>query len=249
LNIILQRAATRDAILQAPPLFGWFLTVALCCCSSRLLSALSSDTAAHFKAMDDNDNIRSSERIKNRKRRLDSPPAAAAPASSPAAAPAAAPVLTLPPPPSSSRSRSPSVSTEEESDDEDVTTDDGKFELVRKLFLDESFPGSFSGIRNMQRQIFLAKHIHIPINIIARALRSIPSYVMHLSPVRKFPTGHFEATTLGQNVQGTYSALPSRYCLFFYASFKFQVTWLICMSPMASSIYPLLLICSPDESG
>jgi hypothetical protein len=89
-------------------------------------------------------------------------------------------------------------------EDGTVLTEKGQFDLVRQLFLNKDFPGSFSGIRNMQRQIFLARKIHIPINVVASALRSIPAYLMHLSPVRKFETGHFETTTIGENVQGLY---------------------------------------------
>jgi hypothetical protein len=96
--------------------------------------------------------------------------------------------------------------TESSSEGEDIShtdlTDQQKFELVRLSFLDRDFPGSYSGIKNMQRQLFLIKHIHVPISIVAKALRSIPAYLMHIVPVRRFETGHYEATTIGENVQG-----------------------------------------------
>jgi hypothetical protein len=96
-----------------------------------------------------------------------------------------------------------SIETDHEDLSDSDLTEEEKFDLVRNLYLDETFPGSFSGVINMERQIFLIKHIYISRKIIAKALRSIPSYLMHLSPVRKYPTGHFEATTIGENVQGT----------------------------------------------
>lgn len=82
-------------------------------------------------------------------------------------------------------------------------SDEEQYQLVRRLFLDKRFPGSFSGIRTMQREIYLRRHIHVNINIIVRALRSIPSYLYHLTPVRRNqPTGHEETFTIGENMQG-----------------------------------------------
>jgi len=55
----------------------------------------------------------------------------------------------------------------------------------------------------MQREIYLQRHLRININIVARALRSIPSYLYHLTPKRKNqPLGHHETFTIGENVQG-----------------------------------------------
>jgi hypothetical protein len=59
----------------------------------------------------------------------------------------------------------------------------------------------------MQREIFIRKHIHININIVLKALRSIPNYLYHLVPRRRNqPTGHQEAETIGENVQGSKKA-------------------------------------------
>jgi hypothetical protein len=56
----------------------------------------------------------------------------------------------------------------------------------------------------MQQEIYLRKHIHVNINTVAEALKSIPSYLYHLTPKRKNqPTAHQETFTIGENVQGT----------------------------------------------
>jgi hypothetical protein len=59
------------------------------------------------------------------------------------------------------------------------------------------------GIKTMQKAIFLRKHIHIDINVVARALKEIPSYLYHLVPRRKNQlVGHQETFTIGENVHG-----------------------------------------------
>jgi hypothetical protein len=53
----------------------------------------------------------------------------------------------------------------------------------------------------MQASLFLHRGVHVPQNIIVKALNSIPSYVMHLKPTRRFERAHFFLTDFGEHVQ------------------------------------------------
>ena len=82
-----------------------------------------------------------------------------------------------------------------------------ELQLVKRLYLDVQFRGSFSGVKTMQREIFLAKGRHIPLDIVAKALKEIPMYLMHMRPVRNFKVASFSLTTVGECVQGIVSQL------------------------------------------
>jgi hypothetical protein len=79
---------------------------------------------------------------------------------------------------------------------------DDQIALVRRLYLETKFQGSFSGIKVMKREIFLKTNMHVPVNVIAEALRSIPTYLMHMKPVRKYPVAQYDVSTIGEVVQG-----------------------------------------------
>ena len=74
--------------------------------------------------------------------------------------------------------------------------------MVRNLYLNSQFTAAFSGIRNMQKEIFLQNKVHVPLDVVARALRSVPSYLMHLTnKQKKAPTAHYDVFTIGELVQ------------------------------------------------
>ena len=81
-------------------------------------------------------------------------------------------------------------------------TEKEQFSLVRQLYLDPAFKGSFAGIKIMQREIFLQEHQHVPLIVVAKALRTIPTYLMHMKPIRKYPIATYDVFTIGENVQG-----------------------------------------------
>lgn len=111
----------------------------------------------------------------------------------------------LSPPPGESPpspSASPSTSLPPSPPSREKLTVEQQLALVRRLYLDPKFVGSFSGIKIMQREIFLTQHQHIPLNIVAQALRSIPMYLMEMKPIRKYPVAKFDVFTRGEVVQG-----------------------------------------------
>jgi hypothetical protein len=88
-------------------------------------------------------------------------------------------------------------SQEEETDPSEA----GKIALVKQLYRDINFSGSFSGINNMQRSIFLEKGIYISRSLINKALNEIPTYVQHLRPIRKFERSKYKVTAFGEVCQ------------------------------------------------
>jgi hypothetical protein len=89
---------------------------------------------------------------------------------------------------------------DEEAGEADLT-EAQKIALVKRLYRDVNFSGSFSGINNMQRSIFLEKGIHVRRALVNKALNEIPTYVQHLRPIRKFERSHYNVTAFGEVCQ------------------------------------------------
>lgn len=85
-------------------------------------------------------------------------------------------------------------------------TEEQQLDLVKDLYQNPVFRGSFAGIQTMKRELFLQYGLHIPISIVSQAMRSIPSYLMHQIPIRRNQlTAHYQVFTMGETLQ----------CLFF----------------------------------
>ena len=98
-------------------------------------------------------------------------------------------------------------------------TDREAVELIKKMYKQTSFSGSFSGIQSLQRAIWADKGLHISQRLIQKAVNEvclkrqlhaaasdnvpfqIPSYVQHLRPIRRFPRAHYSVSSLWQLVQ------------------------------------------------
>jgi hypothetical protein len=131
---------------------------------------------------------------------------------------------TPPPPRSPTPARSPSPQPPSPTPGSgQKLTEQEQMMLVRKLYLSPEFSGSFSGVRRVQREIFLTQGIHVPFNLVSRSLRAIPSYLQHLRKVRHYPMARYEVTTIGEAVQisETSSAFDG---LFLFISFHFVKT-------------------------
>jgi hypothetical protein len=84
-----------------------------------------------------------------------------------------------------------------------------QIDLVRKLYLDVKFPGSFSGGKIMQQEVFLKTGLNIPIEVVYKALQTIPTYLTNMRPIRKFPVAKYDVFTMGEVVQGKNSTIAS----------------------------------------
>jgi hypothetical protein len=76
-----------------------------------------------------------------------------------------------------------------------------QMDLVKKLYKDLSFSGSYSGISNLQRTIFLEKGLHLSKNLITKAVNEIPTYVQHLRSRKKFERSHYDVSAFGEVCQ------------------------------------------------
>lgn len=85
---------------------------------------------------------------------------------------------------------------------EKVSAEDEMVDFVKNEYLNQSFSGSYSGIKNLQREIFLKKKVYVPLTMVAKSLKQIPSYLMHLSGKRNNPRAHYDVDTIGETVQG-----------------------------------------------
>jgi hypothetical protein len=74
-------------------------------------------------------------------------------------------------------------------------------DLVRRLYKDINFSASFSGVNNLQRAIWLEKRIHITRSVITKALKTIPTYLQHMRPIRKFDRSKYNVTAFGEVCQ------------------------------------------------
>lgn len=131
--------------------------------------------------------------------------AAASPPPSPPPPPPQSPTPASPSPTPSSASSSPSPTppaSPATPPPGEKLSERQQIQLIRRLYLNVQFRGSFSGVKTMKREVFLTKGQDIPLSVVAKALREIPSYIMHLRPPQNFKTAHMDTTTIGESVQG-----------------------------------------------
>jgi hypothetical protein len=94
----------------------------------------------------------------------------------------------------------PESSKTQKNDSSDLKEEE-KINLVKRLYKDIKFSGSFSGINNMQRSIFLETGTHLSRSLIHKALNEIPTYVQHLRPVRTLERSKYKVTAFGEVCQ------------------------------------------------
>lgn len=59
---------------------------------------------------------------------------------------------------------------------------------IKKLWEDENFIGSFSGLKTFKALLFTTYGVNIPLKRLKSIIEDIPSYVARLKPPKKFPT-------------------------------------------------------------
>lgn len=69
---------------------------------------------------------------------------------------------------------------------------------ILRLAYDKDFSGSFSGIRTLQKMLFLQYHQKIPIQRLYNIMKKSPEYLMNLKPVRQFTRRHYQVYSFGQ---------------------------------------------------
>jgi hypothetical protein len=87
-------------------------------------------------------------------------------------------------------------------DGENNLSEEDQVALVRRLWLDPRFAGSFTGAKTMAREVFLKTRQKIPMDVVYKALRTVPTYLTHLRPIRQYEVAHYNVSTVGEVVQG-----------------------------------------------
>jgi len=71
-------------------------------------------------------------------------------------------------------------------------------EQILKLSQDQSFMGSFSGVKNLQKFLFTDYGEHVPLQRLYNIMKKSPDYLMNLRPIRRFPRRKYEIYSFGQ---------------------------------------------------
>lgn len=74
-------------------------------------------------------------------------------------------------------------------------------EDILRLYQDKNFPGSFSGVRNFQLFLKTKLNEYVPEKKLFEVLKTLPLYIVHQKPIRKFPRRHYDVRSFGQCVQ------------------------------------------------
>jgi hypothetical protein len=74
-------------------------------------------------------------------------------------------------------------------------------ERLKELFEDPTFYGSFSGGRNFQMFLKTSFGENVPLSRIYRVLKTIPSYITSVKPIRRFPRQPYEVSGFGSLLQ------------------------------------------------
>jgi len=69
---------------------------------------------------------------------------------------------------------------------------------ILRLANDKTFSGSFSGVRTLQKMLFLQFHQKIPMQRLYNIMKKSPDYLMNLRPVRQFTRRHYRVYSFGQ---------------------------------------------------
>ncbi len=73
-------------------------------------------------------------------------------------------------------------------------------EDIKKLYVDKTFPGSFSGLATMRHFIEEIYNECIPLSKLYSLMKTVPEYIFQLKPIRKYPLRKYEVDGFGQLV-------------------------------------------------
>lgn len=71
-------------------------------------------------------------------------------------------------------------------------------EDILKLYQDPTFPGSFSGVKNLKHFIKTDLNENITEQRLYNVLKTLPNYIYQLKPIRKFPVRNYVSESFGQ---------------------------------------------------
>lgn len=69
---------------------------------------------------------------------------------------------------------------------------------ILRLANDKNFAGSFSGVRTLQKMLYLEYHEKIPLQRLYNVMKKLPDYLMNLKPVRQFTRRHYQVYSFGE---------------------------------------------------
>lgn len=74
-------------------------------------------------------------------------------------------------------------------------------EQILNYYKDPNFPGSFSGVRTFKQFLFTDLGENVQEKRIYDLLKKDHNYIIHMKPVRKFPTRPYDIRGFGELVQ------------------------------------------------
>jgi len=86
---------------------------------------------------------------------------------------------------------------------------------ILRLANDKNFSGSFSGVRTLQKMLFLQFHQKIPLQRLYSIMKKSPDYLMNLRPVRQFMRRHYRVYSFGQ-LLGKFTLLRNYMSVLYY---------------------------------
>ena len=101
-------------------------------------------------------------------------------------------------------------------------------EEILRLYKDPNFVASFTGVRNFRNFLFTDLGENVSEKRLYGILKKDPNYIMHMKPVRKFPTRKYDIKSFGELVQADLADM------FEYEGFKY---FLVVVDAFSKHIY------------